>query len=261
MPFRMFIERLRNQRTEMDPNLQENANYGSESIAHTNALTNAINLAGIPIKNTVSSAHTASTETGLAGVLSEQFSIGNLGITAGLNSHQVGTGFGINRKPGEFGIHLGGLNFGFTNHADHTKDTPTITSSSANGEGAHSMSESDTHSNNLVLGHGNINIQNTVSSSHAHSTSLTGTTSADVGSANSDAQNNPVSNTGLTGPLDYQPQPQPAVNTQQNHQQPSAEMKVVEPGIQQPDSQYGFEQPEAQQPNFQPTGIIAINWI
>lgn len=264
-PLRTFFERLRD---EMNPELENNiANLfkpvGSLSAAHNSAVTNEINLAGIPIKNTVSGAHTASTSTGLAGNLVEQFSIGNLGITAGLNSEQIGTGFGINRKPGELGLHLGGLNFGFTNHAAE-KNTETLTSASASGTGATSSSHTNTHSNS-VIGNG-INIQNTVSSSHSLSTSLTGTTSAGVG-ANSATQNNQFPNTGLTGPSDYnQYQPQPDITHQQNSQQPFVEMKVVgpgfqenpQPGIQQPDSQFGYQQPEFQRPNFQPEGIEQI---
>lgn len=266
MPLRNFIERLRHMRTEMHPDLLENDGnqVGSESVAHSNALTNAINLAGIPIKNTVSGSHTGSTDTGLTGSLTEQFSIGNLGLTAGLNSGQIGTGFGINRKPGEFGIHLGGLNFGLTSHASDVKDAQAITSSSATGAGATSSSQTDTHSNNYVLGHGHINVQNTVSSSHAHATSLTGTTSADVGSANSAPQSNQVSNTGSTSPFQYQPQPD--VDTHENNEQPFAEMKQVESGFQQnpqhgfqqPDSQFGYQQPQSQQPNFPSTGIERV---
>lgn len=267
----MFFERLKNQR-ELNAQNQDNEDadgsenedddgtYGnpfnlpaSQSVAHSNSLTNAINLAGIPIKNTVSGGHTASTDTGLGGKLMEQFSIGNLGITAGLNSEGIGSGFGVNRKPGEFGIHLGGLNFGFTNHAANT-DTQTITTSSATGEGATSSSQSNTHSNSYTAGNGHINIQNTISSSHAHSSSLTGTTSAGVGGADSSAssatQNTQASNTGLTGPVHYnQYQPQPDVTQPQNLQQPFAEMKVAGPGYQQPGPQFGSEY---QQPNFQP---------
>lgn len=263
MPLRMLIAHLQHQRAEQDNDANQ---VGSESEAQSNALTNAINVAGIPIKNTVSGTHTASTGAGHSGSFKEQFSIGNLGITAGLNSEQVGTGLGLNRKPGEIGLHLGALHVGFTNHADN-KNTETIASSSATGGGAISTSQTDTHSNSYVVGHGAVNIQNTLSSSQAHSSSLTGTTSA---AANSATQNSQFANTGPANPIQYQQYqqqpnvPQPDV-TQQNSQLPFVEIKLTpQPGLQQtsfqqPGTQTGFQLPQIQQPNFQQPGYQGID--
>lgn len=266
MPLRMLIAQLQHQRAEQDNDANQ---AGSESEAQSNALTNAINVVGIPIKNTVSGTHTASTSAGHSGSFKEQFSIGNLGITAGLNSEQVGTGLGLNRKPGEIGLHLGALNFGFTNHAGDNKNTETIASSSATGGGAISTSQTDTHSNSYVVGHGAVNIQNTVSSSQAHSTSLTGTTSAAAEAANSATQNSQIANTGPANPIQYQQYqhqpnvPQPDV-TQQNSQLPFVEIKLTpQPGLQQtsfqqPGTQMGFQLPQIQQLNFQQPGYQGI---
>lgn len=272
MPLRELIAHIQHHRTEMneiqDNNGRQVNEDGSESAAQSNALTNAINVGGIPITNTVSGTHTASTSTGHTGSFKEQFSIGQLGLTAGLNSQQFGTGFGIDRKPGEFALHLGALNFGLNNHAGDTQNsqTQTIASSSATGAGATSTSQTDAHSNSYNLGNA-VSVQNTVSSSQAHSSSLTGTTSADAEATSATSQNAQASN-----PIQYQQQPinpQPDV-TQQSAQQPFVEMKVIVPqpgyqqnpqpgyqqeGYPQPGSQTGYQQPNLQRPGYQPTGI------
>lgn len=246
MPIRMLFERLQQHRAETNAIHNNDARDfnlgGSESHAHSNALTNAINVAGIPIKNTVSGTHIASTDGGHTGSFKEQFSIGNLGITAGLNGEELGTGFGVTRKPGEFGVHLGALNLGVTNHANDMKNTQTetVAASSATGAGSTSISESNTHSNGLAIGNA-FNIQNTVSSSHAHSASLTGTTSAGVGAAGS--QNAQIPNIGSPNPSYPEPNPE-----QPNVQQPHVEMTVVDVGQQQEFEQY-------RRPAPQPTGI------
>lgn len=258
MPLRMLIAHLQQHRAEMNE-VQDNdgihANEGSsESAAQSKEVTNAINVGGIPIKNTVSGTHTSSTSNGHTGSFKEQFSIGNYGLVAGLNSEQIGTGFGINRKPGELALHLGALNFGLNNHAADIKNsqTDTVASSSATGTGAISTSQSNTHSNTYGLGNA-VSVQNTVSSSQAHSSSLTGTTSAGAGAASTATQNSQTPN-----PIQYQQYQQQPDVTQQTTQQPFVEMKVVipQPGFQ-PESfpQPGYQQPNSQRPGYQPTGI------
>lgn len=225
---------------------------GSESESQVHSLTNAINVVGVPITNTVSGAHTASTSGGHAGNFKEQFSIGNLGLVAGVNSEEFGTGFGINRKPGELSIHLGSLNFGLTNQASANKNPQTVATSSATGAGAATLSETNTHSN--TYGYGNaVSVQNTVSSSHAHSSSLTGTTSADAGATSATTQNAQYQQQ-PSNPLPSNPQPDVAP---QNSQLPYVEMKVIipQPGGQQ-NPQIGVQQPNYQQPGYQPTGIF-----
>lgn len=89
----------------------------SQSTANANALTNAINLGGIPITNTVSSAQASSSSGSHTGSLGETFHLGGLGLNAGLSN--TNQGFGVDRHPGELGIHLGGLNFGLSNHGGY----------------------------------------------------------------------------------------------------------------------------------------------
>lgn len=281
MPIRNLIAHIQQHKAEMN---EINGNSGrqltaggSQSAAQSGAVTNAINVAGIPIVNSVSGTHTGSTSTGHTGSLKEQFSIGHLGLTAGLNSEQIGTGFGVDRKPGEFAVHLGGLNFGLTNHANDVKNTQTqtVASSSATGAGATSISKTNAHSNNYALG-GIVSGQNTISGSKAHSSSLTGTTSANAAATSTATQNSRTPNP--TQFEQYQQQPsnsQPDVaQPQQSAQQPFVEMKVVVPqpgyqqnpqpvlqqgGFPQPGSQTNYQQPNyPQRPGYQPTGIDYI---
>lgn len=257
MPIRMLIAHLQQHRAEMKA-IQDNINNGrqvneggSESDSQIHSLTNAINVGGVPITNTVSGTHTASTSGGHAGSFKEEFSIGNLGLNAGVNSEQFGTGFGVNTKPGEFSIHLGSLNFGLTNQALANKNQQTAATSSATGAGAATSSETNTNSN--TVGYGNaVSVQNTVSHSHAHSSSLTGTTSANAGATSAAMQNAQYQQ------YHQQPSnPQPDV-IQQNSQLPYVEMKVImpQPGAQpQIGSQTGLQQPNFQRPGYQPTGI------
>lgn len=267
MPIRMLIARLQQHRSDNGRQLDQS---GSESEAQSNALTNAINVVGIPIKNTVSGTHTASSSGGHTGSIKEQFSIGNLGIVAGINSEQVGTGFGVNRKPGEVGLHLGALNFGLSNQAADIKNTQTqtIASSSATGAGATSTSQTDTHSNSYAIG-GAVNVQNTISSSHAHSSSLTGSTSAVADATGSAIQNTQVPNNeplnlihikipdhGNQQPNPQQPNPGQPNPQQPNLQQAFVEMKVVEVPI---GPQQGFEQypqPGFPRRGYQTPGIV-----
>lgn len=264
MPLRMLLAHLQQHRTEMNE-VQNNdgrqLNQGaSESVAHSNALTNAINVGGIPIMNTVSGTHTASTSSGHTGSVKEQFSIGNLGLIAGLNSEGIGTGFGVNRKPGEFGLHFGSLNFGVNNHASANSQTQTIAASSATGTGATSTSQTDAHTNSHILGNA-VTVQNTVSSSHAHSSTLSGTTSAIAGAASTATQNTQASN-----PIQYQEyqqqpgNPQPGITQQTGSQQPTVEMKVIipQPGYQ-PNPQPGAQQGSSQQPGYQSIGMEYIS--
>lgn len=236
---------------------------GSQSESQAHSLTNAIMVGGVPITNTVSGAHTASTSSGHTGMFKEQFSIGNLGLTAGVNSEKFGTGFGIDRKPGEFNIHLGSLNFGLTNQANANKNPQTVATAGATGAGAATSSETKTQSN--TYGYGNaVSVQNTISSSHAHSSSMTGTTTANAGATGATSQN---------AQYQQQQQQQPYNPQQPNSQPPYVEMTVVVPqpggqqypqtGVQpgsfpQPGPQNGYEQPNSQQPNYQPTGIFKL---
>lgn len=244
MPIRMLIAHLQQHRAETNA-IKDNSGRqvnegGSESDSQVHSLTNAINVGGIPITNTVSGGHAASTSSGLAGMFKEQFSIGSLGLNAGVNSEQFGTGFHVNRKPGEFNIQLGSLNFGLTNHAND-KNPQTVATSSATGAGAMTLSETNTNSN--TYGYGNVvNVQNTVSHSHAHSASLTGTTSANAGATSAAMQN-----AHYQQPPSSPPSPPPEV-PQQNSQLPYVEMKVIippQPGVQ-------------PQPGYQPTGIHMV---
>lgn len=270
MPLRELIAHLQQHRAEMneiqDNNGRQVNEDGSQSTSQVHSVTNAINVIGIPITNSVSGAHSASTSTGHAGSIKEQFSIGNLGLTAGVNSEKLGTGFAINRKPGEFGIQLGSLHFGLTNQANANKNPQTAATSSATGAGAATASQTNTQSN--TYGYGNtVSVQNTVSSSHAQSSSQTGTTSADAGATSATTQN-----------AQYQQQPsnpQPEV-APPDSQLPYVEMKVIIPqpagqqnpqiGVQpgnvpQPSPQTGFQQPNYQQPGYQPTGIFALRYV
>lgn len=269
MPIRELIAHLQQHRAEMNEvqdNTGRQVNEGaSESESQVHSLTNAINVGGVPITNSVSGAHSASTSSGHTGNFKEQFSIGNLGLTAGVNSEHFGTGFGINRKPGEFGIHLGSLNFGLTNQANANKNPQTVATSSATGAGAATLSETNTNSN--TYGYGNaVSVQNTVSHSHAHSSSLTGTTSANAGATSATMQNAQYQQQ-PSNPIPTNPQPDVA---QQNSQLPYVEMKVIIPqpgGQQNPQTgvqpgnfpqtgpQPGYQQPNYQRPDYQPTGI------
>lgn len=256
MPLRELIAHLQQNRAQMNEvqdNIGRQVNEGgSESEAHTNSLTNAVNLGGVPITNTVTGTHGSSTAGGYTGNFKEQFSIGNLGLNAGVNSEEFGTGFGINRKPGEFSIHLGSLNFGLTNHAGDNKNSQTAATSSATGAGAATSSETNTHSN--TYGYGNaVSVQNTVSNSHSHASSLTGQTSANAGATSAAAHN--------TQYQQYQPSNPQLEVTPQNSELPYVEMKVIilEPGVQpeifpQPGLQTGYQQPNFQRPGYQQTG-------
>lgn len=193
MPIRMLIERIQ-ERREIEPGAESRQlnQVGAQSQAQSEALTNAINVVGIPITNSVSGSKTSSTSGSQTGSLNEQFNLGGLGVNAGINSDKIGTGFGIDQTPGQLGLHLGGLNFGLSNngglfgHGQNTQ-TQTSASSAATGQGATSTSSSSTQSNGFHLGH-LFNIQNTLSNSQAQSTSLTGQTSA-TAAANAAAQN------------------------------------------------------------------------
>lgn len=103
---------------------------GSQSAANSNALTNAINLGGIPITNTVSNAHASSSAGSHTGSLGEMFQLGGLGLNVGVAN--TNHGFGIDRKPGEVGFHLGGLNLGFSNHGGLLGGSQTATQTQSN---------------------------------------------------------------------------------------------------------------------------------
>lgn len=157
----------------------------SQSTANSNALTNAINLGGIPITNTVSNAHASSSSGSHTGSLGEMFQLGGLGLNAGVSN--TNQGFGIDRRPGELGLHLGGLNFGLSNHggllggSQAATQTQSNAGATATGQGAMSSASSQTQSNSM--NYGLLNLQNTVSSANSQATSLNGATSANAGSA------------------------------------------------------------------------------
>lgn len=155
----------------------------SQSTANANALTNAVNLAGIPITNTVSGAH-ANKDGSHSGSLGEMFQLGGYGLDASISN--MNQGFGVNRKPGELGITLGGLNFGLSNHggllggSQTATQTQSTAGATATGEGATSSAASQTQSQSHNLGL--LNVHNSVSSANSQATSLNGATSATAGS-------------------------------------------------------------------------------
>lgn len=185
MPIRHLFERLQEHREARNQERQFIEEGGSVSHAQSNALTNAINVAGIPITNTVSGAHSSSSGGGGAGNINEQFNLGGYGVNAGIDSQGVGSGFGISKTPGQLGVHLGGLNFGLSNNGglfggSQSTQTQTSASSTASGQGATSTSNSNTQSHGYQLGN-LFNIQNTLSQAQAQSQALNGQTSATAG--------------------------------------------------------------------------------
>lgn len=161
---------------------------GSQSTANSNALTNAINLGGIPITNTVSNAHTASSTGAHTGSLGEMFQLGGLGLN--VDASNMNHGFGVDRRPGELGFHLGALNLGFSNHGGllggfgaSQAATQSNAGATATGSGATSSASSQTQSNGVNVGGPlNIGLTNTVSTAQSQATSLNGATSANAGS-------------------------------------------------------------------------------
>lgn len=259
MPIRMFLAHIREQHALADQDGIELNQAGSHSEAQSKALTNSLTIGGVPVSNTISGAHSSSTSGAHSGNVKEQFMVGGLGVTAGINSAEVGTGFGINRQPGGVGVHLGSLNFGLSNHGGllgggmQNSQTQTVATSSASGAGATSSSQSNTKTNSFGLGP-LINVQNTVSSSQAQSTSLQGSTSA-VAGANSAAQSAQIPT--VVSPNQISQQESRHIGNQQPgfyqsiYQQPSFPQNGFQlPGFQQP----GFLQQSYPQPQFQPTG-------
>lgn len=177
-PVRTFLERFENR-------AEPTSNHGSQSEASGSAITNAVNVAGIPITNSVSGAQSASTNGAFAGDFNEHFNLGGFGLDTGLSSDKVGTGIGINQKPGQYGFHVGGFNFGLTNqgglfgNSQQAANTQSSASASASGAGSTSTSQSHTQSNNFNLGN-LLNVQNTLSNSQAHSSSQHGSTNANA---------------------------------------------------------------------------------
>lgn len=169
-------------------------NHGSQSQASGSAVTNAVNVAGIPITNSVSGAQSSSTNGAHAGNFNEHFNLGGYGIDTGLSSDKVGTGIGINQKPGQYGFHVGGFNFGLSNQGgllgnSQSTETHSSASASASGEGSQSASQSNTQSNNYQLGN-LVNVQNTLSNSQAHSASQNGLTNANAEAGSASQINN-----------------------------------------------------------------------
>lgn len=190
MPIRMLFQHIQERRRLGYEN--DAQQVGSQSQAQSNALTNSISVAGIPITNTVSGSRASSTSGSRSGSLNEQFNLGGLGFNAGVDSQKIGTGIGINRTPGHLGFHLGALNVDLSNNGgllgkNQNTQTQTAATSMATGEGATSTSTSNTYSRGFDLGH-LFGIQNTFSRSQAKSTSLNGQTSA-TAAANAAQQN------------------------------------------------------------------------
>lgn len=169
MPIRMLLSNFRGQNPET-----ENAG-GSRSTAMSNAVTNQLNLGGIPISNTLSSSR-ANSNGARSGNLNEQFNIGGLGLNVGLASDQFGTGIGLNRNPGQAGLHIGALNLGV---GRANTQTQTNAAATATGDDARSQSASDQRSRNFNLGL--LNVQNTLSHSQSDAYSQNGQTSANAG--------------------------------------------------------------------------------
>lgn len=83
---------------------------GSQSEAQSSALTNSVDIAGIPITNTVSGSHATSTSSGHSDNFQEHFGLGGYGLDVGLASDKIGSGISATRVPGqELGLHIGGL--------------------------------------------------------------------------------------------------------------------------------------------------------
>lgn len=198
MPIRMLLERFQENHSELNeiPTGRQAAG-GSESQAHSSALTNAVNVAGIPITNTVSGGHASSTGTGHAGNFQEQFNLGGYGLNVGLASDKVGTGIGINREPGQAGFHIGGFNLGFVNNGgllggNKNTQTESGATASAVGQGVQSSSQSNTQSNSHSHLGGLVNVQNTLSNSQAQAYAQNGATTANTGASSVSAQSTNV---------------------------------------------------------------------
>lgn len=183
MPIQMIFQRFREHQAH---GIGRQAT-GSQSEAHSSALTNAFNIAGVPITNTVSGSHAASTSSGHSDKFQEHFGLGGYGLDVGLASDQIGSGISANRVPGQqLGLHIGGLNLGLTNKGGlfGTQNTQAQTgaTAAATGQGAQSSSQSNTHSNSISGLGGLINVQNTLSNSQAQAYSQDGIAAANSGS-------------------------------------------------------------------------------
>lgn len=160
---------------------------GSQSEAVNNALTNTVNLAGIPITNKVTGSK-VNNDGSYSGNLQNQFSIGGLGLNAGLNSNNAG--FGVNKQPGNVGLNLGPLSLAFMNNGGLSggnsgsgagNQAQSNAGATATGEGSATNSQTQSGSHNVDLGL--LNVQTTYSNSQAQAVSQNGATSANAGSA------------------------------------------------------------------------------
>lgn len=160
---------------------------GSQSEAHSSALTNAFNIAGFPITNTVSGSHADSTSSGHSDQFQEHFGLGGYGLDVGLASDEIGSGISVNRVPGQqLGLHIGGLNLGLINKGglfgSQNTQIKTGSTAAATGRGAQSSSQSNTHSSSISGLGGLINVQNTLSNSQSQAYSQDGIAVANSGS-------------------------------------------------------------------------------
>lgn len=185
MPIRMLFERFQEQLAEVPAHGRQAA--GSQSEAQSTALTNSVNIAGIPITNTVSGGHSSSTSSGQSGNFQEQFGLGGFGLNVGLESDKIGSGVSATGIPGhDLGLNIGGLHLGLTNNGGglfggQNTQTQSSATAAATGHGAQSSSQSNTQSNSFNGLGGLFNVQNTLSNSQAHAYSQDGKTSANSG--------------------------------------------------------------------------------
>lgn len=258
MPLRMIFQRFQEHQAQVPAQGIGRQATGSQSEAHSSALTNAVNIAGVPITNTVSGSHAASTSSGHSGNFQEHFGLGGFGLDVGLASDKIGSGVSANRVPGQqLGLHLGGLNLGLTNKGglfgSQNTQSQTGATAAATGQGAQSSSQSNTQSNSISGLGGLFNVQNTLSNSQAQAYSQDGIASANSG-ANSLAAAQSANIPHVASPF------------QSNFQQPGiggifnsfpinpfghGHFGSLQPMQQYPSQQFGYQQYPGQFPNQQ----------
>lgn len=203
-----------------------NNNAGSQNLAVNNALTNSVNVAGLPITNTFSGSR--SNENGdRSRQVQHQLNVGGLGLTTGLNSENRGSGFGVNRQPGNAGFHLGPLSLQLMNNggllggnratgAGGASQVQTNADLLASGDGA--STNAQTHSGAGGRSLGLLNLQNSFSNSQGIAQSQNGDTTANAGASGFQQNSAGIPQTqeydysqpgvGLFGPRRYQRSPQ-----------------------------------------------------